>query len=53
MANIFLFLSLSPKENRYVLAIEIDGPESPMHTIPTGFSLVPPPGPAMPVVDMA
>ena len=27
------------------------GPQSPMHTMPTGFSGLPPPGPAMPLTE--
>ena len=29
------------------------GVATPIHTVPTGFSLLPPVGPAMPVVEMA
>ena len=43
---------LSP-ENNCVLVLVLPSQKKPKHTIPTGFSGVPPVGPATPVIDTA
>ena len=47
-----IFLS-RVNENTNLRAIVLSGPATPIHTVPTGFSTVPPVGPAIPEVETA
>jgi hypothetical protein len=49
-AKIFLFIKRSEKEKKNLRLSTPSGPASPAHKVPTGFSRLPPAGPAIPVV---